>query len=241
MNNKLLLLSGQDIPFRGGRINIHQPKLKEISMVGEKNFLIGTQFLLFNKNSLNTEDKTSLDNQDNFDIFMSVMNSRENAIHKIDSLQVLTLLFPEYKVLIHKNKILLQSEENSSDIDKKNFDEFQELIRVIFALKEESHEESNEYNPADKLAARIAEKLKKRKQELQERKGINTDEIDIFYKYVSILTIGLEKDINELMNYTVYQIKDAFKRFQLKQSYDIYLKAKLAGAQDLEEVENWMI
>ena len=46
--------------------------------------------------------------------------------------------------------------------------------------------------------------------------------------------------MNELMNYTIYQIKDEFKRFQLKQGYDIYLKAKLAGAQDLEEVENWM-
>ena len=46
--------------------------------------------------------------------------------------------------------------------------------------------------------------------------------------------------MNELMNYTVYQLKDEFKRFQLKQSFDIYLQAKMAGAKDLEEVDNWM-
>ena len=238
MNNKLLLLSGQDIPFVGAQVSIHPPSLNEISMIGEENFLIGVQFLLFDKNSLITEDKTGLENQNNFDIFMSVMNSKEIARHKTETIKVLTLLFPEYKVSIQNNKILLQLENFSSDINKNNFDEFQNLIRAIFALEEVS--EKSEYNPADKLAARIAEKLKKRKQELQERKGTYTDEVEIFYKYVSILAVGLKKNMNELMNYTIYQIKDEFKRFQLKQGYDIYLKAKLAGAQDLEEVENWM-
>ena len=45
---------------------------------------------------------------------------------------------------------------------------------------------------------------------------------------------------NELSNYTVYQIRDEFQRFIMKENYDIYIDAKLAGAQDLEEVENWM-
>jgi len=26
----------------------------------------------------------------------------------------------------------------------------------------------------------------------------------------------------------------------MKQSFDMYIKAKMAGAQDLEEVDNWM-
>jgi hypothetical protein len=42
------------------------------------------------------------------------------------------------------------------------------------------------------------------------------------------------------MDYTVYQLKDEFKRFQLKQSFDIHLQARMAGAKDLEEVDNWM-
>jgi ribosomal protein L36 len=38
----------------------------------------------------------------------------------------------------------------------------------------------------------------------------------------------------------LYLICKTNKRFKAKQSFDIYLKAKMAGAQDLEEVEDWM-
>ena len=37
-----------------------------------------------------------------------------------------------------------------------------------------------------------------------------------------------------------YQLRDQFERFQLKEENDIYIKAKLAGAQNMEEVDNWM-
>ena len=42
------------------------------------------------------------------------------------------------------------------------------------------------------------------------------------------------------MDYTIYQLRDEYKRFILKQNFDVYIKAKLAGAQDLEEVDDWM-
>ena len=38
----------------------------------------------------------------------------------------------------------------------------------------------------------------------------------------------------------VYQLFDEFQRFQLKMGYDIYLKAKMAGAQDIKEPDDWM-
>ena len=38
----------------------------------------------------------------------------------------------------------------------------------------------------------------------------------------------------------VAQLKDEFKRFQKKQSFDMYLQAKMAGAEDLDDVDNWM-
>ena len=46
--------------------------------------------------------------------------------------------------------------------------------------------------------------------------------------------------MNELLNYTVYQLQDEFKRYQMKLAFDINMQAKLAGAKDLEEVDNWM-
>ena len=42
------------------------------------------------------------------------------------------------------------------------------------------------------------------------------------------------------MHYTVFQLKDEFKRYQMKQSFDMHVQAKMAGAKDLDEVDNWM-
>ena len=89
--NELLLLSGNDVPFRTGRCSIHQPRIKEIAYIGEESFQVGSRFLLFDKNNLDIQDKSGLEEQNNFNIFMSVMNSAESAKHKTDALMVLAL------------------------------------------------------------------------------------------------------------------------------------------------------
>ena len=61
MVDELLLLTGNDIPFYRAKTIIHQPRLKEIGMIGEKNFLTGAYFLIFSKNKLSEKDKSNLD------------------------------------------------------------------------------------------------------------------------------------------------------------------------------------
>jgi hypothetical protein len=136
------------------------------------------------------------------------------------------------------DKIVLQQDDFITSINSNNFSIFKDIIVKMFALEQKNEE--GKYNPSDGLARKIAEKLEKRHKKLAEQKGVSLDKIAIFSRYVSILAVGNKKDMNELMNYTVYQLKDEFKRFQLKQSFDIYLQAKMAGAKDLEEVDNWM-
>jgi hypothetical protein len=46
--------------------------------------------------------------------------------------------------------------------------------------------------------------------------------------------------MNALMNYTIYQLFDEFKRYQLKLNWEITLKARLAGAKDVQDAEDWM-
>lgn len=235
--DELLLLSGNDIPFRMGRCSIHQPRLNEIAYIGEEAFHIGSRFLLFDKDNLQMQDKSGLDNQNNFNIFMSVMNSAESAKHKTDAMLVLTLMFPKAKVKINKDKILLQQENIESSVNEYNFDEFQDIVRQMFCLNSMSGE-SGQYNPADALANKIAEKFKKRQQKLAGMK--ENQKVNIFSRYASILAVGLQKDLNEIMQYTVYQVMDEFERFKLKQDFDVYVQAKMAGAKDMEEVKNWM-
>ena len=66
------------------------------------------------------------------------------------------------------------------------------------------------------------------------------NKVAILSRYVSILAVGQKKDINSFMQYTVYQLFDEFKRYELKLNWDIYLQAKMAGAKDLKEVDDWM-
>ena len=233
---KTLLLSGNDIPFPKARVTLHTPTIKEIAYIGEESFLVGCNFLNFNKELLSVEDKSGLENKSDFDIFMSVMNSRDKAKHKTDAVMVLALLFPQYKIKIEQDKILLQLENFSSSINEQNYDEFKSIICQLFCLGGDG---SGAYNPADALAAKIADKLKKRKEKLEKAKT-DADDIAIYSTYISILSVGLKKDMNELFNYSVYQLKEEFERFRLKEEFDLYVRAKLAGAQDLEEVDNWM-
>lgn len=238
MNNELLLLSKNDIPFREAQVNIHQPTIKEISLIGEESFHIGCQFLNFSKDNLSREDRLVLSNKSDFDIFMSILNSLEGQKYKFYLSLLLTLLFPDFQIKILKDRILLAKENFATCIDNNNFEAFKDIIVNMFVLNQEKEE--GKYNPSDGLAKKIAEKFEKRHKTLAKQKGASLDKIAIFSRYVSILAVGNSKDINDLMEYTVYQLKDEFKRFQLKQSFDIYLKAKMAGAKDLEEVDNWM-
>jgi hypothetical protein len=233
--DELLLLSGNDVPFPQAQLVIHVPTLKEIGYIGEENFHMGCHFVIFDKNSLSQEDKNNLGDLSNFDIFMSVMNSHEKSIHKTNALSVLSLLFPNYEIKFEKDKMLLQKENFSSIINEQNYEDFKEILVQIFCLE---RDEKENVNPADALAAKIAEKIKKGKEKVAKSKGEGVKKLNIYSRYISILGVG--NNLIDYLNYTIYQLRDQFERFQLKESNDIYIKAKLAGAQNMEEVDNWM-
>ena len=241
MINDLLLLSGNDIPFPEAKINIHQPTIKEIAYIGEENFFIGCELLNFSKDILSKEDKSNLESQTNFEILMSIMRDKSaNAKrNKVCATMVLMLIFPEYQIVLEKDQIsLIKKGEEKHLINNNNFESFKNILIEMFCLKNKSGDSS--YNPGNSIAKKIAEKLQKGNAKVAKLKG-EANKIAIFSRYISILAVGENKDINSFMQYTVYQLYDEFKRFELKQDYDIYIKAKLAGAQNLDnEIDNWM-
>lgn len=238
MNNELLLQSKNDIPFPEAQLTIHQPTISEISLIGEENFFAGCQLFNLSKDKLSDEDKTGLEDKDNFDIIMSIVNSKEKMKYKNSISLLLTLLFPMYSFKFTDTDIILMSKENSSRINKENFDVFKDILNAMFLLEEVDG--ALEYNPADARAKKIADKLKKSKEKNARSKEQQESTVAILSTYVSILSVGLNKDKNDLMEYTVFQLKDEFQRFQKKQSFDVYVQAKMAGATELEEVDNWM-
>ena len=241
MNNELLLLSGEDIPFETACVTIHPLKLKEIALIGEEAFFTGCELLKFSKDILMTEDKTNLSQYSDFQVLMSILNDKSASMQNNVSCarMVLDLLFPLYTVNITPVAVIFTKpgeDDICGALTEQNFDNFKQIIKSMFCLEKTS---GQEYNTQGELANKIANKFKKRKQQLAELKQ-KPNKVAIFSRYVSILAVGEHKDINELMNYTVYQLFDEFQRFELKMGYDMFIKARLAGAKDIKEPEDWM-
>lgn len=244
MLNELLLIAGTDIPFPAAQLIIHQPRISEIAYIGEDKFYTGCELLRFSKDNLSDEDKIHLIDKTNFEILMSILNEKNITTqqYRICVLELMTLLFPEYNIQLSINGFHLRknNEEQEYIINNDNYEQFLEIINEIFMLNQKNIDgDSGQLNPQGEFAKKIANKLKKGRQKVAETENQN-QKIAILSRYISILTVGLQKDINSFMHYTVYQLSDEFKRFELKMNHDIYLKAKMAGAQNLKEVDDWM-
>ena len=57
---------------------------------------------------------------------------------------------------------------------------------------------------------------------------------------MNILAVGEKKDKNMLKHYSVYQLFEEFKRFQLKEAFDYTFQAKMAGATKIKDAKDWM-
>ena len=241
--NNLALLTGADIPFEEGKLLIHQPTLKEIAIIGEDDFFIGCGLLTISKNILNSQDKIDLDKINDFNIFMSIINGTmgidKNLQKNIDcAFNVLYLLFPNLNIKAEKDKLII----GEGYIDKTNFSEFKNILKIIFNLSFKDNEVQKDYKPATNKAQQIAEKLKKRHQDLIARSGVaaNGKEVRIFGRYMSIISVYNGISFKDLEQYTVFQLYDIFKRVQLKIAYDMAMRAKLAGAKDVKNPDDWM-
>lgn len=245
--DELLLLSGQDIPFFGAQLQIHVPRLKDIAVIGEKNFYEGCGILNLDKDVLDEAvGKIDLEKVTNFDIIMMMLqssNQPEIQILKANVIMVLAVLFPTYNIQIEKNQIVLKnlsdeaSEKDIRYINRENYQEFQNLIQQILCLN--LGNKGKNYNTGgNKLANKIAEKLKKGRKKAASAKG--EDISGLLARYVSILAVGQQKDMNDLLNYTLYQLFEEYQRYTLKTSFDMNIQARLAGATKIEEPKNWM-
>ena len=112
----------------------------------------------------------------------------------------------------------------------------------MYLLNGIAGEGEREYNPANRAAQAIVDKIKRGRQKVKEIKNQNSEgqSESILSRYISILAVGEQKDINSFRNYTVFQLFDEFTRFSLKQQFDQNISWRLAGAQDLQQPEDWM-
>lgn len=234
---RLALMCGIDIPIPEFQTTLHQPTIKEISLIGETDYFIGAQCLCLNKNMF-VQDNSLLESTTNFQIFMTVMTEQETKEKKQAVIQVFQLLFPGYQTIFTPRTIILNSGETQFIIDETNFDILQEYLKEIFCFKTGRMDQTN-FNPGDKKAKEIAEKLMRGRQRVAQEKGANNS--SVLSQYLSIITVGLNSmSLQNAMQLTMYQMYDLIERYSLYMNWDIDIRSRLAGAKPDQQPDDWM-
>ena len=237
MDIRLALMAGVDIPIPECQLILHQPSIKEIAYIGESNFFTGVQCLSIQKTMV-IEDEKLLQNTTNFQIFMTIMQEKQTADKKQDVVTVLQLLFPQYKVIFTPRSIMFNNEVGNFMVDEGNFEILQQVISQIFCLQ---NSDQSSFNPANKKAKEIADKLMKARQKVAQQKAAEGGGGSALAQYVSTLTIGLNSmSLKDALDLTMYQLYDLMERYSLYINWDIDLRSRLAGGKPDKPAENWM-
>ena len=238
-----LLLSGEDIPLTSSNIIIHNPTIQELAQffLDETSFLTGFEFLFFSKDKMSKNEQQMLSALSDFEVLLALLSMTNDSPMKnqLDCLKkFLLLLFKNYDIEYKKENIILTKDKHLIVIDEILFSEIKQAINQIFPFKQK---EGLDFNPQNERAKQIAEKIKKGREKIQKKKKQDGQSDSLFEKYISILSIGLQIPMRELYQCTVYQLLNMFERYEKKEVYDVHLKAQLAGATGMKEVDHWMM
>lgn len=245
MDYTLALMTGVDIPIPELGLTMHQPRIKEISMMGERDYFASSQLVCINKEKLMAQQgQLDLQNLTNFQIFMAmVVNSEsQNKQKNMDNIcQVFSLLFPDYKTQFLQTGIVLTNPaaKHLVTINETNFDIFSSAIQQVVGMQ--SSGGGNDFNPHGQLASRIAAKLERGRQIVNKQKNGGGGQGSILGRYVSILTVALESmSLEDCLNLTTYQLFDLMNRYSLYSAWDIDIRSRLAGGKPDKEPDDWM-
>lgn len=239
-----LMLSGQQVQIPGANLFITQPTINQIVTFGEDNFLVAVSLLSSTKNLIKRikQGNSELQRYSDFQLLMIVLQEDESIRLLVDNL--FTLIFPDYLIRVEQASINFlvsyESEEDEEElqyalvgqIHPYNFENFQNLLYDLFTPKG-SKESEPEFNPANEAAASIAAKLQKGREKRAEQRGPQS----LFGIYCSILSIGLNIDINTLYNYTPFQLYDAYNRFASKMESDFYTRVSTMPFMDVSKMD----
>ena len=247
--NKLALLTGVDIPIPDLQLTLHQPKIREISYIGELNYFSALQTLCFNKDTIiaaNPKGASYLAAMNDFQIFMTLMNPPEDeAKLKVQNnvISTLTILFPGYGIQLLPNNMGLYFNNTTTKhnlmINDTNFGVLKTALNDVTGVNNRAGGENSTYNPKGKKAAEIAAKLMRGRARAAADKGSSPD--GVIGRYVSILTVGLSSmSLDDCLNLTVYQLYDLLERYGLYIGWDLDIRSRLAGGKPDNKPDDWM-
>ena len=234
-------ISGADVLVESCGIVIHQPTVREVLQTGEDDFLLSIHFLTKTEELFEEmrEGNSELASLSDFQILL-VMYTNDIMLQTKLNL-FFELVFPMYDVVLTETSIDFKDKEDSiikGRVNPFNFIDLQNTLEDLFIPYSQKKED---YNPANDAAAEIARKIKAG--QAKRAKQQNKTSQSLLGSFCSVLSVGLQLDINILFSYTLFQLFDIYMRFEKKQVEDQYIKmatVPFADTSNLEQPDPWV-
>ena len=222
---KLKILANEPIPLDD--IFIYPISIKQIAKFGYKQYNQGLKILCISKQEI----KDLIGEEISPFEFLRVNMIFEPSIDKILS---------KLLSLICKNKVIFSDEKQAFIVgkglfDKNNFDKFVDIVREQNCIIAGNIDEK----PFNEKAKLILEKRRKARNKLM--KNSHAEENLSIYDLVNIVSVGMNLSINEVMEYSIYQLSSQFQRIMAKENYYLNILALIHGASKSNiDLKHWI-
>lgn len=251
--DKLTLMAGANIPVLELRVNMHQPTIREIAVLGEEKFYVSVGLFSINaKNvakalTLNLEEtdierielvRKSIESLSDFELLLQVLNEEQDALRSFE--MILQLVLPDYIFSVEERFILGFNRTDTKEtitITEENYPFLKDTLYEMFCL---GIVKAEEFNTQDDRARAIAAKIKKARERVRIAKGENLEKTYVLANYISSLGIGSNAlNIINAVDLTVYQLFNQMERFGLYVQNDYAVRAAMTGAKGVEMID-WL-
>jgi hypothetical protein len=224
--DSLTLISGAPVFIRELGFSIMQPKIKDIAILGEKQFFKSLSYFFIDPKKMEMQKQVSA-----FDFFLLLFSQDVSIQQEIADLFILIIENLD-EIKFFDGIMIIRVAGHECIIDEPKFSLIKESLSQIFKINEDSE---GDLNPVNEAARKIAEKIKKRKSLLGGNKSSNEP---VFSNLVSILSIGSNSiSLEDCLNLTMYQIYNLIERFNLYTQYNIQIQSMMQGAENVELVD----
>lgn len=252
MVDSLRLLAGSPLPVPELSVEIHQPTLREVALLGEKEL-----YQVYSLLTLTSEkymkmveakaegDKEMIEAVKNklmfMDDFQLVLETalQDGALNS-NLIGFLYIIFPKAKKITVEKNFLIISWLNS---DKKELlmtnKEFQHFVPVIDRMFNTGNSNKEAFNPINDKAAEIAAKIEARRKRLAKEKGEDKEEKSALATGISVLATVDGMSLDTILNYTIPQLYYQLERSRKYSEYQTQITlGAFAGLKDVE-IADW--
>lgn len=238
----LQIITGIDLPIEGLGLTIHQPMVREIAILGQQNYFLALQIFRLNKEQLSiTTDQVT-----DWAIFQKSLEQKIDGVKNTRTLITNFLqLFMTDKITIGPRSLIVDTSHGLVNIEPEDFGAFQTLIGKVggASLLQPSEEV---FNPKNRRAAEIAEKMKKARARLAKVKaaengGQQTDSEGFLARYVRAVAVATANSLQEVSNMTLLQLHIVMQTYLAREAYDLEIRSRLAGAKSDKPLTHWTV